>query len=91
VERWEAIAKRVDGALRYADMTQQELEEEVEFSRSTLNRRREGTYEWEDGQLYEISKATGVPLWFLTDGWEGWVKSMTPDQLRNLADSLPDD
>lgn len=96
MERWEAIKQRVDAALYYAGMTQEELVEKIKPSRSTYNRRRDGSYEWTEGLLYEIGKACKVPLWFLEDGWEGWRKAITPDELRKLVDELlpgepPDD
>lgn len=91
MERWEAIRQRVDAALRYAGLSQEELIAQVKFSRSTYNRRRDGKYEWEEGKLYEVAKACGVPLWFLAHGWDGWRVETSPAELRQIADGLPTD
>jgi hypothetical protein len=90
VERSEEMKRRVDAALKYAGMNQNDLEEKVSFSRSSLNRRRlKGDYGFNKGELHEIAEATGVPLWFLTDGWAGWRKALTRRELEELIDSLP--
>lgn len=91
VERSDKMKRRVDAALKYAGMSQSDLEEKVDFSRSTFNRRRKGDYNFNKGELHEIAEATGVPEWFLTDGWAGWRKPFNRRELEELIDSLPPD
>jgi hypothetical protein len=91
MDRSEEMKQRVDAALAYGDLDQDDVDAhpEISLSRSSLNRRRNGEYDFQMGELYEIAAATGVPVWFLRYGWDGWKKELSPDELRQIADSLP--
>lgn len=82
------LLRRLKAAASYGDTSLSRLEKEVSFSRSTLYRRAAGDSPMERGKLYEISEATGAPMWFLLYGWEGWRKELTPEGLEELADEL---
>jgi transcriptional regulator with XRE-family HTH domain len=84
------MKRRVDAALRYAGMSQGDLEEKTSLSRSTLYRRRsDGDIEFTKGELFEIADVTKVPPWFLLEGWQGWRKELSVKEIQELIDSLP--
>jgi transcriptional regulator with XRE-family HTH domain len=91
MEQSEEIKRRVNAALRYADLSQQQFEDEVNWSRSTLTRRLNGSIEFSFGELAEIAKVTDTPLWFLQWGWEGWSRGHSPEEIQRILDSLPPD
>lgn len=84
-QRKRTTKQRVDAALAFAEMSQEELEEKVGFSRSTFYRRRyvEG-YSFKEGELYEIAQKCGVPMWFLEHGWLG----KNPQEVKQAVEDL---
>lgn len=89
-DQTEGIKQRIDAAMAFAELSQEALETKVAMSRSTLNRKRRGEYDFNLGELYEVAKATGVPVWFLQRGWDGWREGFSPEELRQIEASLPE-
>lgn len=88
MRQWEIdeMRHRVDAAMAYAGLNADELAERLKFSKSSLNRKRIGEYEWRPGDLFEIARVCRVPLWFLRSGWP----PATAEELREVGENLPD-
>lgn len=89
MEQSESVKRRVKAALVYAGLSQEQFEEKVSWSRSTLSRRLSGSVAFTFGELSEIANVTGTPLWFLQWGWGGWSRGHTPEEILRIVESLP--
>lgn len=76
----EDFGRRVKAARGYAgDMSQRELAEELKTSTSTVKRLEADPTSVKGDQAewaYLIANVTGVPEWFLTDGWNGSMEAV---------------
>lgn len=65
-------AKRIRAARLYAGMSRLELAKHLEIHERTQVNSELGNREVKRPELAAIADATGVPMWFLEGGWDGW-------------------
>lgn len=82
--------RRIRAARVYAGIdARPALAEILEMSEPTLQRIENGDRPVKRAELLAIAEACEVPMWFLENGWQGWMKGITPGELRQIADELP--
>jgi transcriptional regulator with XRE-family HTH domain len=65
-------ASRVKAARGYGGLSQPQLAKVLEMSDGTVKAIEGGRRVAKRSELLAIAEATGVPMWFLEGGWEGW-------------------
>jgi len=82
------FGRRVVTALVYADKTQARLAEHLNVDAKTLQRALRGERDFRDEEVRKILALTGVPEWFLREGFEG---APTAEGLPSAARSILDE
>lgn len=65
-------AKRIRAARHYAGLSRLDLARRLEIHERTQINSELGNRHVKGPELETIAKATGVPMWFLEGGWDGW-------------------
>lgn len=78
------LPARLRAARAYAGFTQPDLAARLELGEVTYANSERGLRTVARRELLAIAEACDVPMWFLEDGWEGWV-----NQLREAAQKAP--
>lgn len=84
-----SLPSRLRAARAFAGLTQPELADKIELGQVTYALSEKGQRETPRRELLAIAEACEVPMWFLEHGWKGWMKGISPEELRQIADSLP--
>lgn len=83
------LPRRIKTARVYAGFTQLDLADAVEMGESTYKLTELGDRQPKRSELLAVAEACRVPMWFLDHGWDGWRRAISPEELRQIADSLP--
>lgn len=83
------LPARLRAARSFADLTQPELAEKIELGEVTYASSERGQRPVPRRELLAIAEVCKVPMWFLEHGWKGWMKAVSPEELRQIADELP--
>jgi transcriptional regulator with XRE-family HTH domain len=89
MDQVEELAKRIRAARVYAGLSREELAEHLEVHERTQINTELGKRHVPRPELLAIAEACKVPIWFLEHGWKGWMKEVSPEELRQIADELP--
>lgn len=78
----DTYAARVRAARAYAKLDLDKLAKPLPFSWRTLSRIESGTRTLRVPEALIVAETTGVPLWFLLYGWDGWEELIPRDGER---------
>jgi transcriptional regulator with XRE-family HTH domain len=78
-------APRLRAARAYANLTQEELAEQLGVDSQTIKRRESGKQEPKKAERIAVATITGVPLAFIENGWEGVTAQPDDERIRQAA------
>lgn len=86
------LSNRMKAARAYAGLNQEQLAERLGVERNTVARRESGAVGVTAESLIALANATGVPLEFLVDGFDGYAPRQSFNELvgRYVSGDLPD-
>jgi transcriptional regulator with XRE-family HTH domain len=85
----EDLQRRLRAARGHGGLSQEQLADRLELSDKTYKLTELGQRVPKRSELLAIAEACKVPMWFLEHGWKGWMKGISPEELRQIADELP--
>lgn len=83
------LPARLRAARAFAGLTQPELASQIELGQVTYALSEKGQRETPRRELLAIAEVCKVPMWFLEHGWKGWMQTISPEELRQIADEFP--
>lgn len=81
------LAKRIRAARAWADLTQKELGDALGINEQSVKRTEAGTRDPGAPEQWAIAEITGVPRWFITDGFAG-AGQLEQDELRDRLERI---